>query len=263
MNVLCVGDIVGKPGREIIRTHLDEIKKEHSIDFVIVNGENAAAGSGITSRLADELLSMGCDVITLGDHTWDQKDLQEYLNQTQAVIRPANFPEGNPGKGWGIYEVSKGIKIGVVNIIGRVFMRYQVDCPFRTLEGIVEKISEQTPNIIVDFHAETTSEKIAMGHFINGKISALYGTHTHVQTADEKILSEGTAYITDLGMTGPHDSVIGQDKEIILERFLTSRPIKFHVAENDVILNGIVVEVDEKTGKARKITRVQKPLKVD
>lgn len=259
MNILCIGDIVGKPGRSAVAGLLDGIKKDNTIDFVIANAENSAGGSGLTPRIADELFDVGCDVLTLGDHVWDQKEIGEYLDTVDRVIRPANFPNGAPGVGWCVRESSTGIKIGVVNLLGRVFMRYSVECPFRTLSAIVEEIKKETPIIIVDMHAETTSEKIALGHYMNGKVSAIVGTHTHIQTADEKILSNKTAYITDLGMTGPYDSVIGQNKNNIIERFLTSMPIRFSVAKDDVVLNGAILTLDERTGKAENITRLQLP----
>jgi metallophosphoesterase (TIGR00282 family) len=260
MNILCVGDIVAKPGREALVGLLPSLKTEYSIDCIIINAENSAGGAGITSRIAKHIFSLGCDVITLGDHVWDQKEVEEYLNTEACIIRPANCPAGAPGRGWCIKELPNGRKIGVINLLGRVFMRYNVDCPFRSVSSIIEKIREVTPLIFVDMHAEATSEKIAMGHYLDGKVSAIFGTHTHIQTADEKILSQQTAYITDLGMTGPYDSVIGQSKENILQRFLTSMPIKFHSAKDDVQLHGIVVEVDDLTGKAKKISRVQRKL---
>lgn len=260
MNILCIGDIVGKPGRVAVEKLLPQLKKEFKLDFVIANAENSAGGAGLTPKIANELFEVGCDVLTLGDHVWDQKELEEYLEQTTNVIRPANFPEGAPGKGWSIQKPASGQKIGIINMMGRVFMRYHLECPFRMLKSIVQEIRTETPVIIVDMHAEATSEKVAIGHFINGEVSAVVGTHTHIQTADEKILSQGTAYITDLGMTGPYDSVIGQGTEAIIKRFLSCRPVKFQVAENEVVLNGAVIDVDEKSGKARKITRIQKPL---
>lgn len=262
MNILCVGDIVGKPGRNALESLLGDIKKEFNIDLTIVNAENAAGGSGITTKIAKQFFEMGCDVLTMGDHVWDQKELEEYLNEAEYLIRPANFPEGAPGRGWCIKTTPAGVKVGVVNMMGRVFMRYNVNCPFRLVDAIIEEIKKETPNIIVDMHAEATSEKVAMGHHVNGRVSVLFGTHTHIQTADEKVLSEGTAYITDLGMTGPHDSVIGQNKENIIRRFLTSLPLRFQVACDDVKLHGVVIEVDEKTGKAQSIVRLQRPFNV-
>ncbi|MCK5260315.1 MAG: TIGR00282 family metallophosphoesterase [Candidatus Omnitrophica bacterium] len=258
MNILCIGDVVGKPGRHAVRGLLEGLKKKFSINLVIVNVENTAGGSGVTSKIAKQFFEMGCDVLTSGDHIWDQKELEEYLNEEEFLLRPANFPEGAPGRGWCIKTTAAGVKVGVVNMMGRVFMRYQVNCPFRAVDAILEEIRQETPNIIVDMHAETTSEKVAMGHYVDGRVSGVFGTHTHIQTADEKVLPEGTAYITDLGMTGPYDSVIGQKKENIIRRFLTSLPLRFHVAEGDVKLHGAVIEIDEQTGKACRIVRIQK-----
>jgi metallophosphoesterase (TIGR00282 family) len=258
MKILCIGDIVGEPGRDAVRALLPGLKKEFSLDFVIANAENSAGGAGLTPKIAKELLQDGCDVLTLGDHVWDQKELEEYLKTSEQVIRPANFPEGAPGQGYTIRKTKTGAKIGVINMLGRVFMRHQVECPFRKLKTIVDQIHHETPNIILDMHTEATSEKVAIGHYIDGQVSAVFGTHTHIQTADEKILPRHTAYITDLGMTGPYDSVIGQDKENIINRFLTSLPIRFHVAREDVKLHGIVIDVDERTGQARSIERVQR-----
>ncbi len=257
MNILCIGDIVGRPGREILAKELAAVKQEHSIDFVIANGENAAGGSGILPRQADEIFAAGVDAITLGDHVWDKGEINRYLDEDQRIIRPANFPHGAPGRGWTVVESSKGIKVGVINLLGRTFMRYNINCPFRTLDEILKELSSLAPVIVLDMHAETTSEKVAMGHYADGRLSAVVGTHTHIQTADERILPKGTAYITDLGMSGPYDSVIGQNKEKILKRFLTSLPQKFEVAEADVKLCGAVIHIDEKTGRAGRILRLQ------
>ena len=225
---------------------------------MIANAENASGGSGLIPKNADEILSFGVDVITMGDHVWDKPEIFPYLQEhQQKIVRPANFPEGVPGVGWTIARASNGVLVGVINILGRTFMRYNVLCPFLTLEAIAAKIKEQTSVIIVDMHAEATSEKVALGHFADGKVSLVFGTHTHIQTADEKILSQGTAYITDLGMSGPYDSVIGQDKTKIITRFLTSMPHKFEVAKAAGTLHGVVVKVDPKTGKAEGITRLQ------
>ncbi len=260
MNILCIGDIVGKPGRQAIEGLLPQLKEEHKLDFVIANAENAAGGSGVTARLAEDFLRMGCDVLTLGDHVWDQKEFVPYLTNSAYVIRPANFPLGVPGQGWCVKTSLGGVEVGVVNLLGRVFMRTPIDCPFQRVKMILEEIKKKAKVIIVDMHAETTSEKIAMGHFLDGQVSAVFGTHTHIQTADEKILSQGTAYITDVGMTGPYDSVIGQQKDNIIQRFITSMPVKFNVAENDIKLNAVVLRIDEKTGKAQGITRIQRAL---
>ena len=260
MNILCIGDIVGRPGRAAIARLLPGLKEEFHLDVVIANAENSAGGSGITPRVADQLFQLGCDVLTTGDHVWDKAEIREFLNQRETLLRPANFPDGAPGKGWCLYEVVPGGKIGVINLLGRVFMRYNVNCPFREVSKLVETLKKETPVIIVDMHAEATSEKIALGFFLDGKVSALVGTHTHIQTADEKILPKGTAYITDLGMTGPYDSVIGQNKEEIIQRFLSSLPHKFAVALEGTELHGVFLDIDEATGSARRIVRLQRRL---
>ena len=227
---------------------------------MIANGENSAGGAGITTRVAKQLFDLGCDVLTSGDHIWDKNEIIPYLTETENLLRPANFPAETPGHGWCIRKTPRGVKIGVINLLGRTFMRYNVDCPFRTLQAISEEIRKETPVIVVDMHAEATSEKIALGYFSDGKVSAVVGTHTHVQTADEKILSQGTAFLTDLGMTGPYNSVIGQNKEKIIERFLTCLPKKFEVALEDIQLHGVVLSIEEETGRTQKIIRVQRSL---
>ncbi len=258
MNILCIGDIVGRPGREALRKVLPSLKKERSIDFVIANAENASGGSGLIPKNAEELLSFGIDVITLGDHAWNRPEIFDFLQaHSQNIIRPANFPDGVPGAGWTIATAANGVQVGVINLLGRVFMRYNVLCPFLALDSIVAQIKGQTPLIMVDMHAEATSEKVALGHFADGKVSCVFGTHTHIQTADEKILSKGTAYITDLGMCGPDDSVIGQDKSKIINRFLTSMPHKFEVAQSRATVQGAIVQIDPKTGRAGGINRIQ------
>jgi len=259
MNILCIGDVVGKAGRNAVNALLKGIIEEFHIDLTVINAENAAGGSGLTPRIGTQLFRFGGDVLTLGDHAWDQPDIIPFLEENDRVLRPANFPEGTPGKGWCVVSASNGTKIGVINLLGRVFMRYNVDCPFRMLEKLVARIREETPAILVDFHAETTSEKVAMGFFIDGRVSAVVGTHTHIQTADEKILPQGTAYLTDLGMTGPYDSVIGQNKEKIIRRFVTSMPTRFEVAKKDIFLHGAVIEINERTGCASRIVRLQRP----
>ena len=258
MNILCIGDIVGKPGRKAVNDLLADLKKELAIDLVIANAENSAGGAGVTGRIADQLFGMGCDVLTLGDHVWDQQDIVEYLKKTPKIVRPANFPDGTPGQGWCVVTLPSKQKVGVINLLGRVFMRYNLECPFRTARKILAEIKKSTDIIVVDLHAEATSEKMAMGFFLDGEASVVFGTHTHIQTADDKVLPKGTAYITDLGMTGPYDSIIGQNKEQIIQRFLTSIPVRFEVAQDDVYLCGVVVDVDDKTGKARSINRVQR-----
>jgi len=258
MNILCIGDIVGRPGREAVTYAVAKIRKEQAIDLVIANAENASGGSGLIPKNADEIFKAGVDVITMGDHVWDKPEIFPYLQEHQRkMVRPANLPEGVPGVGWTIVSAANGVKVGVINLLGRTFMRYNALCPFLTLEAIVTEIRKQTSVIIVDMHAEATSEKVAMGHFSDGKVSLVFGTHTHIQTADDKILPKGTAYITDLGMTGPYDSVIGQNKEKIIARFLTGMPSKFEVAQSLGTVHGVILTVDSKTGHAEKITRLQ------
>jgi metallophosphoesterase (TIGR00282 family) len=259
MKILFIGDIVGSPGREAVKRLLPELKKEHGLDFTIANAENAAGGSGITLKVAQDLFSYGVDVLTSGDHIWKKRDIFEFINGEERILRPLNFPSGAPGRGSGIFKTVKGLTIGVINVNGRVFME-ALECPFRTSLLAVEELSGQTKVIIVDIHAEATSEKIALGWYLDGRASAVLGTHTHIQTADEKILPQGTAYLTDLGMSGPYDSVIGRRKEDVLERFLTSIPVRFEVAAEDIQLHGAVLDIDENTGKARSIVRIQKKL---
>jgi metallophosphoesterase (TIGR00282 family) len=259
MKILFIGDVVGNPGREAIRRLLPELKNEYGLDFVIANAENAAGGSGITIKVAAELFSSGVSVLTSGDHIWKKRDILDIIDQEERILRPANFPSGTPGKGFCAFTVAADLKVGVINVQGRVFME-ALDCPFRAARQATEALLQQTPVIVVDMHAEATSEKVALGWYLDGKVSAVLGTHTHIQTADEKILPQGTAYITDAGMTGPYDSVIGRRTEDVLERFITSLPTRFEVAEGDIQLHGVVVEVDERSGKARSIVRVQKKL---
>lgn len=258
MRILCLGDVVGKAGRQAVREGILQLKKEHSVDFIIVNAENAAGGSGLTPRIAHLFYAYGCDVLTLGDHVWDREELVEAMEEDPRILRPANFPDGTPGRGWSVVKTAQGQPVAIVNLLGRVFMRYSVDCPFRTLDKILPEIKKETPVVIVDLHAETTSEKVAFGLYADGRVSAVVGSHTHIQTADEKILPKGTAYITDMGMTGPYDSVIGQNKEKIIQRFLTIRPVRFETAQGDPQLHGVIVDVDEKTGQAREIIRIQR-----
>jgi metallophosphoesterase (TIGR00282 family) len=262
MNILFIGDIVGSPGREAIKQLLPELKKEYRLDFVIANAENAAGGSGITPKVADELFSYGIDVLTSGDHIWKKRDIFEIINQEERILRPLNFPNGAPGRGFNVYKTKHGSKVGVVNVNGRVFME-ALECPFKTTLAAQQEISKETNIIIVDIHAEATSEKVALGWFLDGKVSAVLGTHTHIQTADERILPQGTAFLTDAGMTGPCDYVIGRKIEDVLERFLTSIPRRFAVASDNVWLCGAVLDIDEKTGKAKSIVRIQKKLEVN
>ncbi len=260
MRILFIGDIVGKPGRDAVFHLLKKVKDEEKVDAAVANGENAAGGSGPTESVAQEFFVNGVDIITSGDHIWKKKEIYPFLDRTKRLIRPLNYPEGAPGKGYTVLELPSGKKIAVINLIGRVFME-AVDCPFRAAEKAIAEIKKQTNVIVVDFHAEATSEKIAMGWFLDGRVSAVVGTHTHVQTADEHILAKGTAYITDCGMTGPFDSVIGRDKDIIIERFITQLPLRFDVAEKDLQMHGVIIDVDEKTGEASGIKRVQQKYK--
>ena len=258
--ILFIGDIIGSPGRLAVRELLPKLIGAHNPDAVIANGENAAGGFGITPVIYEELISLEIDVVTSGNHIWDRKEIPDFLKfGGHMLIRPANYPEGAPGEGHTVFETTTGVKIGVVNLCGRVFMG-NLDCPFRAGMELVEKLRKQTPVILVDMHAETTSEKAAMGWYLDGLASAVIGTHTHVHTADERILTNGTAYITDAGMTGPVNSVIGMKKEAILERFLTQMPVRFEVAAKDVELQGVLVTVDAATGKALKIERVKHAL---
>jgi len=260
MRILFIGDIVGKPGRQAIEGLLEKVIAENNIEFTIANGENAAGGMGITPPIAIDFLNQGVDVLTSGNHIWAKKEIIPFLDEEIRILRPANYPAQVPGRGAGIYRTEKGEKIGVLNLEGRVFMK-NLDCPFRAGEKQVSLLGQQANIIIVDFHAEATSEKMAMGWFLDGKVSAVLGTHTHIQTSDEKILNEGTAYITDVGMTGPLDSVIGIRKQVALERLLTQIPWKFDVATEEIELQGVVIEVDSKTGKSKSIQRIKVPLR--
>ncbi|HTZ18303.1 MAG TPA: TIGR00282 family metallophosphoesterase [Dissulfurispiraceae bacterium] len=256
MKILFIGDIVGKPGRQAVKALLPNLISRYKIDVVAANGENAAAGFGITESTAAELFSYGIDVITTGNHVWDKKEAVAYLAKEHRVLRPLNYPPGVPGTGSLVFSPKKKPPVAFLNISGRVFMNV-LDCPFRTASATLESIMDAAKIIIIDFHAEATSEKIAFGYYVDGQVSAVIGTHTHVQTADEKILPEGTAYISDVGMTGPSAGVIGIEKNEIIERFLTLMPRKFDVAEGKAILSAVVIEVDEESGKATGIQRVQ------
>lgn len=259
MKILFIGDIVGSPGRRAVKEIIPRIKKREKIEFVIANAENAAGGSGITPKIAKELLDADIGMITSGDHIWKRKEIIELLDQYSNILRPANYPPGAPGLGAYVAKSKKGNMVGAINLVGRVFME-AVECPFRKVQEEIDQMKKETNVIIVDLHAEATSEKIAMGWYLDGLVSAVIGTHTHVQTADERILPQGTAYITDVGMTGPHDSVIGRRKEQILTRFITQLPTRFEMAEDDVQLNGAILDIDEKTGRAKSIKRVQEKL---
>jgi hypothetical protein len=255
MRILFLGDIVGKPGRRAVRELLPQIISKYSIDFIIANCENAAAGFGVTGEIVEELYETKIDVLTSGNHIWDKKEVMDFIHDYETLLRPANYPEGAPGSGSVVVPIISGIYVAVINLMGRIFMR-PLDCPFKAARREIERLKKKTNIIIVDMHAEATSEKIAMGWFLDGQVSAVVGTHTHVQTADEEILPCGTAYITDVGMTGPFDSVLGIRKDVVLERFLTHIPNKFEVANNDVRLQGVIIDLDEKNGKSNSIQRI-------
>ncbi len=255
MRILFIGDIVGRPGRELIKRGLATIVDLHSIDFVIANAENAAAGFGITREIGDQLLDWGVDVMTSGNHIWDKREALDYIGAEPRLLRPANYPAGVPGNGSYVARAKTGESVGVINIMGRVFM-LNIDDPFVVVVRELEAMRERTRTIFVDFHAEATSEKIAMGWHLDGRVTALVGTHTHVQTADERILPKGTAYLTDVGMTGPHDSVIGTEIEPALGRFLNALPARFEPATGNPRLNAVVIDTDSQTGRATDIERI-------
>ncbi len=258
MKVLFVGDIVGKPGRRAVKDGLPDLVNKLKTDFVIANVENAAGGFGITESIGEEIFSLGVDVLTSGNHIWDKKEAVAYIAKESRLLRPANYPEHVPGYGSIITNTSAGEKIAVLNLSGRVFMN-PLDCPFKVAEREIPALKEQTKVIIVDFHAEATSEKSAIGWFLDGKVSAVIGTHTHVQTADEKILPKGTAFITDVGMTGPVNSIIGVKKEQIINKFFTQIPTRFEIAKGASELSCVVLEINSKTGMSTKIQRLQLP----
>jgi len=255
MLLLVVGDVHGRPGRRILKERLPRLRARYDARFVVANGENAAGGAGLSREVAEEIFGAGVDVITGGNHIWQHRDAQELLDGDARIVRPLNYPPGVPGRGSTVAASKDGIPVVVLNLQGRVFMP-ELDDPFRAVRAELEGVRGRARVIVLDFHAEATSEKIAMGWYLDGKISALIGTHTHVQTADERILPQGTAYLSDVGMTGPRDGVIGMDRERILERFLTGLPVRFEVASGPAQLNAVAVEVDEETGKARRIERI-------
>lgn len=258
LTVLFLGDIVGEPGRNAVIARLPELKEKHALDFIIVNGENAAGGRGITGKITIDLLRAGVSVVTTGDHIWDQKDIIAFLGLEPRLLRPLNYPEGAPGSGSIVLETPKG-KIGVISVQARTFMQPILENPFRAVEAAVTKMRAETSNIIVDAHGETTSEKIALGRFLDGKVSAVIGTHTHVQTADEQIFPGGTAFMCDAGMCGPVNSILGRKIEPIMNRFISNLPASFPVAGGEVRLHGALIEIDESTGRALRITRIDEP----
>jgi len=253
MLILAIGDIIGKPGRQAINEFLPGLRQQYGFDMIIANAENTAGGFGLTSTIAGELLSAGIDVLTSGNHIWAQKELLPYLDGNMPILRPLNYPPGVPGRGY-----LSSNKATVVNLMGRTFMPGNLDCPFRTMDKLLDELDPKPPVIIVDFHAEATSEKVALGRYLDGRVSAVLGTHTHVGTTDTELLPKGTAYVTDIGMTGPLDSIIGDDAEAVIQRFLTGMPHRLSVGKGKLILNAIMVNVAEDTGQALSIERIER-----
>jgi len=258
ITVLCVGDVFGEPGRRAIEALLPKIKKQYDVDVAVVNVENAAAGAGVTPPMAKAFLAHGADVMTSGNHIWDKKEIVEYIVKENLLLRPANYPPGTPGTGSIVVKAGPH-KVAVLNMMGRVFLP-NLDCPFRKADEEIPRLRQETPIIVVDMHCEATSESQAMGWYLDGRVSAVVGTHRHVQTADERILPKGTAYITDLGLTGPTDSVIGVDPAIALQRFLTQMPNRFEPAKGPAALHGAVIRIDPETGRGLSIERLRVPL---
>ena len=262
LRCLVIGDIIGKPGRLAVVGSLAGMRAELDLDLVIVNGENLAAGAGLTPSLAEELFANGVDVITSGNHIWDKREIYDYLDSGRPVLRPLNYPDDAPGRGWLLHTLPDGDRVAVVNVMGRVFMN-QLDSPFTAMDSLLDEAAEPLPPLrIVDFHCEITSEKNAMGWYLDGRVSAVVGTHTHVPTADARVLPKGTAYISDIGMTGPRDSVIGFSLETVLPRFLTHLPTRFAVADGPVSFNAVLVEAERGSGRATSITQLQRLIEV-
>ncbi len=254
MKILAVGDIVGELGVKELKNNLYKIRQKEEIDFVIVNGENSAEGMGITERNFKDIISQNVDVVTMGNHTWGKKEIFKFIDHPK-LIRPANYPKGVVGKGYSIYNC-KDKKIAVINLLGRVYINILSDNPFLVAKEIVEKIKDEVDIIIIDFHAEATGEKITLGHYLDGKVTAIYGTHTHVQTADERILPKGTGFISDIGMTGPKNSALGMDISVVIKRFETALPERYKMAKGECMLNGVIFDIDDNTNKVKKITRI-------
>lgn len=260
MKLLFVGDVFAEGGRTILKHFVPELRRELGLDCVVVNAENAAGGRGVTSKIVQEFLDLGVDLLTSGNHIWFQHETEGFISSEPRLLRPANFPDSAPGKGTGIVKVHSGLSVGVINLIGRLFMDSTHSCPFQAADRAIQELKNKVDVIFVDMHAEATSEKRAMGWYLDGRVAGLVGTHTHVQTADDEILPKGTAYLSDAGMTGPHDSVIGMDKGVVLKRFLTGVHQKYTVAEGDLRLNGVVLTIDEGTGRAMGIERLTRRL---
>lgn len=257
IKILFIGDIVGSPGRAAVKALVPVLRQKEKIDVVIANAENSAGGSGITPRTARDLFQSQCDVLTSGDHIWRRPEVIELLQNQPNILRPANFPKETPGEGSVVFTAQTGFKVGVICLLGKVFIDAMVDSPFRIVKEEIARLKKETEIIVIDLHAEATSEKVALGWFLDGEVSAVLGTHTHIQTADERVLPKGTAYITDVGMTGPYDSVIGRNKDRIIERFLTGMPTRFELGTEEIELHAVLIEVDEKTGRALSIKRIR------
>ncbi len=254
MRILFIGDVVGKPGRKMVKNFVGKLKQKYKPSIIIANGENAASGKGITEKIYKGFLDDGVQVVTLGNHAWANREIFEFIDDAKSLIRPANYPEGTPGRGYTYVKVND-VEVAVINVMGLTFLE-QLEWPFRTIDRILEKVSKRTPFIFVDFHAEATSEKQAMGWYLDGRVSAVVGTHTHVQTADERILPNGTAFLTDVGMTGPYNGVLGVEKEAVLKKFVTKLPVRFEVATGSEQLSAVVIDLDTKTGRAISIERI-------
>ncbi|MCY8861024.1 2',3'-cyclic-nucleotide 2'-phosphodiesterase [Bacillus inaquosorum] len=254
MRILFIGDVVGSPGRDMVKEYVPKLKTKYKPHFTIINGENAAHGKGLTEKIYHSLIQAGADAITMGNHTWDKKEIFDFIDDVPNLVRPANFPEGTPGKGI-TYVKANGKELAVINLQGRTFLP-PLDDPFLKVDELIAEAAKRTLYIFIDFHAEATSEKLALGWYTDGRASAVVGTHTHVQTADNRILPKGTAYITDVGMTGPYDGILGMDRETIIKRFKTNLPVRFTVAEGKTTLSGVVIDIDDQTKKAVKIERI-------
>lgn len=254
MKILAVGDLVGKAGLKLLETRLEDIIEEEGIDFVIVNAENVADGMGITEKDYKAIMNLSVDIITMGNHTWAKREIFKFINEKR-IIRPANYPSTTPGKGYEIFTVNSK-KIAVINLIGRVSINILTENPFLTVDKIIQKISKEVDIIVVDMHAEATAEKMALAYYLDGKATVVFGTHTHVQTADERLLEKGTAYITDIGMTGPKNSIIGMDKEASIKRFVTALPEKYRIADGECILNACIFEINDESCRVEKIRRI-------
>jgi metallophosphoesterase (TIGR00282 family) len=255
MYILFIGDVVGSPGREMIKEYVPKLKDKYRPHITIINGENAAGGKGITNEIYRQFLEVGAQAVTLGNHTWDNREIFEFIDQAKYLVRPANFPEETPGKGI-VYLKMNDIEVAIISLQGRTFMT-PIDCPFKKADELIEQAKKRTSIIFVDFHAEATSEKQAMGWYLDGRVSAVIGTHTHVQTSDNRVLPSGTAYLTDVGMTGPYDGILGVEKDLVIKRFITSLPVRFEVPKTGrALLSAALVQIDPKTGLAKKIERI-------